>query len=74
MVELVDNVISLSFFIGRLILQHLKVIFIALLLLTDFLLVILDCGVVALLSPLTLFLETSFKTITLYLKEALELL
>jgi hypothetical protein len=74
MVKLVDNIISLSFFIGRLILEHLKVILIALLLLSNFLFVVLDCGIIALLSSLTLLLETSLQTITLYLKEALKLL
>ena len=73
MIELSDNVIGLSLFVSRFLLEHLQVLLVALLLLSNFGLVVLDGGVVALLCTLTLFLKTSLESVALDLEEALQL-
>jgi hypothetical protein len=73
MVELSDNIVSLPLFISSFLLEHLKVLLIALLLLSNFSLIVLDSGVIALLSTFTFLLETSFESVTLDFEKALKL-
>jgi hypothetical protein len=73
MIELSDHIIGLPLFVGSLLLEHLKVFFVALLLLSDFSFIVLDSGVVALLCTLTLLLETSLESVTLDFEETLKL-
>jgi len=73
-IELVDHIVGLALLVRRLVLQHLQVVLVALLLLADLLLVVLDGRVVTLLGTLSLFLKAALETITFNFKEALELL
>jgi hypothetical protein len=73
MVELSDNIVSLPLFIGSFLLEHLKVFLITLLLLSNFSLIVLDSGVIALLSTFTFLLETSLESVTLDFEKALKL-
>jgi hypothetical protein len=73
MVELSDNIVSLSLFIGSFLLEHLKVFFIALLLLSNFSLIVFDSGVIALLRTFTFLLKASLESVTLDLEKALKL-
>jgi hypothetical protein len=73
MVKLSDNIVGLPLFIGSFLLEHLKVFLIALLLLSNFSLIVLDSGVIALLSTFTFLLEASLESVTLDFEKALEL-
>ncbi len=73
MVELSDNIVSLPLFIGSFLLEHLKVLFIALLLLSNFSLIVFDSGVIALLRTFTFLLKASLESVTLDLEKALKL-
>lgn len=73
MIKLSDNIVGLSLLVSCLLLEHLEVLFVALLLLTDLSLIIFDGRVVALLCTLTLLLKASLESITLNLEEALQL-
>ena len=73
MIKLSDDIICLSLFIGSLLLEHLQILFITLLLLSNLSLIVFESGVIALLSSLTLLLEASLESITLDFKETLKL-
>jgi|LauGreDrversion4_2_1035121.scaffolds.fasta_scaffold18400_3 hypothetical protein len=73
MLKLSDDIIELAFFISRLILIHLKIIFITSLLISQFLFIVFNCSVISLCWALTLLLQSSFKTILFNFKETLQL-
>ena len=73
MIKLSDDIICLSLFIGSFLLEHLQILLITLLLLSDFSLIVLDSRVIALLCTLTLLLKTSLESISLDFKETLKL-
>jgi hypothetical protein len=73
MVELSDNIVSLPLFIGSFLLEHLKIFLIALLLLSNFSLIVFDSGVIALLRTFTFLLKTSLESVTFDFEKALKL-
>lgn len=73
MIKLSDNIIGLSLFVGSFLLEHLKVLLVPLLLLSNFSLIVLDGRVIALLCAFTLLLESSLESVTLDFEEAFEL-
>ena len=73
MIELGNNIISLSLFVCSFLLEHLEVFFVTLLLLSNFSFIVFDSSVIALLCTLTFLLKTSFESITLDLEKALQL-
>ena len=73
MVELSYDIVHLLFFLGSLFLHHLNIFLIALLLFSDLGLVIFNHGVIPLLGSFSLFLKSSFESVTLNLEEVLQL-